>query len=61
MAAHSGDPFLYLDFFGIGNLVEPKLLGNLRTYLGSITIDGLTASDYKIDSTDLLDRGGKGI
>ena len=68
MTTDGGLAVFYLDdFLCIGHLVETQLLGYLRTYLGGITVDGLTTSDNDIYIAYLLDgcsqciRGSQGI
>ena len=62
VAADRGDAILDTeDFFGVGHLVETEFLGHLRTDLGGIAVDGLTAAEDDVNPADLLDGGREGI
>ena len=49
------------DFLSVCNLVQTELLGDLRSYLGRVSVDGLAASDDEVDISDLADCRRKGI
>ena len=63
MALHRDDPFLAGEhLLGVGNLVEPQLLGHLGTHLCGVTVDGLTAADDEVGIGHyMLDGCGQGI